>query len=217
MGQHRSHWDNTWQGWVGAGPGPGGQAGRSRGPGGPPPWVQGLLGWGTPPREPGPRVRRGDVRTAILDVVRAAGERDEPINGYQVIQEIATRSNDAWRPSPGSVYPTVQQLQDEGLLESDDDRGRRTLRLTDAGRQYASDHADELAAVWAPFETRPKPEQPQDVRDLKSELGQVMSAVWQIVSQGSDAQRHALADVLVETRRTLYGILADGPTAGRRP
>ena len=74
----------------------------------------------------GPRARRGDVRSAILDVLRAAEEtRCEQVNGYQVIQQIAERSGGAWRPSPGSVYPTIQQLEDEGLVETDDERGRR--------------------------------------------------------------------------------------------
>ena len=221
-GRHRSRYDgsdergwgnqnNPWQAWAGQdwGPGPRSGHGRGRGPGGPPPWIQGLLGLGQPEQPPGPRVRRGDVRTAILDVIRAAGEADEPINGYQVIQQIADRSGGAWRPSPGSVYPTVQQLHDEGLVESDDDRGRKTIRLTEQGRRYVEEHRDILDAVWAPFEQQRRRESAEG-SDLRGEIGQVMSAVWQIVSQGSDAQRRALVDVLVDTRRTLYGILADG-------
>ena len=109
-------------------------AGDTRAHGGPPPWVAGLFGMGEPQRGRGPRVRRGDVRSAILDVLHAAVRWEEPINGYQVIQQIGERSNDAWRPSPGSVYPTIQQLQDEGLVESDDERGRRTIRLSADGR-----------------------------------------------------------------------------------
>src|SRR3954463_7368220 len=109
--------------------------------GGPPPWLAGPVGLGGPPagvsglsglagREPvrGPRARRGDVRVAILAVLA-----DGPLNGYQVIQEIADRTGGAWRPSPGSVYPTISQLEDEALVEGDDDRGRRTVRLSDAG------------------------------------------------------------------------------------
>lgn len=200
---------NPWQGWIGPDWGSGQR--RGRGPGGPPPWIQGLLGMGMGPAEPqpGPRVRRGDVRSAILDVVRAAGEADEPINGYQVIQQIADRSSGAWRPSPGSVYPTVQQLHDEGLVESDDDRGRKTIRLTAAGHRYVEENRATLDAVWEPFE-RQRRRETSEGADLRGEIGQVMSAVWQIVSQGSEAQRRALVEVLVETRRTLYGILADG-------
>ena len=178
---------------------------------GPPPWVAGLFGLGQPHEQRrGPRVRRGDVRSAILDVLRTAETGGEPVNGYQVIQQIAERSDGGWRPSPGSVYPTIQQLQDEGLVEADDERGRRSLTLTEAGRQYVADHADELAAVWRPFE-REAPEEPQPgFAGLKPEIGQVMGAVWQIITAGSQAQQRAAVEVLVDTRRKLYGILADG-------
>lgn len=123
---------------------------------------------------------------------------------------IAERSNNAWRPSPGSVYPTIQQLEDEGLVEADDERGRRTLRLTSAGSTYVAEHPDELAAVWAPFEEREADETSSDFAALKPEIGQVMGAVWQIVTTGSDQQRRAAVAILVETRRKLYGVLADG-------
>jgi DNA-binding PadR family transcriptional regulator len=175
--------------------------------------VAGLFGMGEPQRRSGPRVRRGDVRTAILDVLHKAVRWEEPINGYQVIQQIGERSNDAWRPSPGSVYPTIQQLQDEGLVESDDEHGRRSIRLTAEGVRYCEEHVDELAAVWAPFErggTGRGEERGADFSDLKPEIGQVMGAVWQIVTSGSDQQRRAAIDILADTRRRLYGVLADG-------
>ncbi|PVG83080.1 PadR family transcriptional regulator [Nocardioides gansuensis] len=190
----------------------------SGGPSGPPPWLQGLFGLAQPtrPAGSGPRVRRGDVRTGIIDVLARAAHAGESINGYQVIQEIAERSNGEWRPSPGSVYPTIQQLQDEGLVESDDDRGRRTIRLTAEGLAWAEQHADELAEVWAPFERPDRREQgTSGGADIKSEIGQVMSAVWQLLTQGSDQQRRAALDVLVDTRRRLYGILADGDDTAR--
>lgn len=189
------------------------------GHGGPPPWVQGLLGWGAPgaaPSGPGPRARRGDVRLAILSVLADAARREEPVNGYQVIQQIAERSDGAWRPSPGSVYPTIQQLQDEGLVETDDERGRKTLRLTGEGSAYVEAHTSDLDAVWAPFERATQRATSGTSGDLKSEIGQMMSAVWQIVTQGSDAQRKAAIGVLVDTRRALYGILADGAAPTER-
>ena len=129
-----------------------------------------------------------------------------------MIQEISELSNGEWRPSPGSVYPTIQQLQDEGLVESDDERGRRTIRLTDQGVEWAEANGDELAAVWAPFARteQPRSDQPSGQADIKSEIGQVVSAVWQLATQGSEQQRRAALDVLVDTRRRLYGILADG-------
>jgi DNA-binding PadR family transcriptional regulator len=156
----------------------------------------------------GPRVRRGDVRTAILDVLRAAEANGEQVNGYQVIQQISERSDGSWRPSPGSVYPTIQQLQDEGLIETDDGPGRKTLTLTAEGRQYVAEHEDELAQVWRPFERQANDD--TSFSGLKPEIGQVMGAVWQLVTAGSESQQRAAIDVLVETRRKLYGILADG-------
>lgn len=201
-----------WGGWAG-GPGSGhGRRGGPGGPGGPPPWLAGLFGMGQPDQRRGPRVKRGDVRSAILDVLREAAEREEPINGYQVIQQIAEKSKDAWRPSPGSVYPTIQQLQDEGLVEEDQERGRRSLRLTAVGATYVHEHRDELDAVWEPFERSERAEQESgaDFADLKPEIGQVMGAVWQILTQGSSQQRAAAVDILVDTRRRLYGVLADG-------
>lgn len=194
--QHHPHGGRGgWGGWESS------RGGRS----GPPPWLAGLFGLaqGSPGR--GPRVRRGDVRAAILDVLRA-----EPLNGYQVIQEIGDRTSGAWRPSPGSVYPTISQLEDEGLVEAAESGGRRAFRLTDAGRAYAEDNAEELAAVWEPFETGRDEEETTDFATLKPEIGAVMNAVWQILTTGTDQQRRDAVDILVETRRRLYGLLAEG-------
>ena len=202
--QHRGgSWGGPWGGW-----GPSGW-GRPGNPG-PPPWVSGLFGLAQGERQRGPRVRRGDVRAAILDVVRAAHEGGEQINGYQVIQQIAERSNGAWRPSPGSVYPTIQQLEDEGLLEADDARGRRSLRLTAEGEAYVAEHGDTLAAVWEPFqEEREEHHHGGGFSDIKPEIGQVMGALWQVVTTGTPRQRREAVEILADTRRRLYGLLAD--------
>jgi DNA-binding PadR family transcriptional regulator len=194
-------WSGPWGAWQWGPPG------RS----GPPPWLAGLFGLASPEPSRGPRARRGDVRVGILAVLA-----DGPLNGYQVIQEIAERTGGAWRPSPGSVYPTISQLEDEGLVEGDDDRGRRTLRLSDSGREYLDQHADEVAGVWAPFTEGSSREQDEmdvdlDFASLKPELGRVMNAVWQIITTGTDEQRRAGVGVLVEARRALYQILADHP------
>jgi DNA-binding PadR family transcriptional regulator len=203
----------------GGGHGRGGEWGPWQwGPGsrrsGPPPWLTGLFGLASPEPSRGPRARRGDVRVAILAVLA-----DGPLNGYQVIQEIADRTRGAWRPSPGSVYPTISQLEDEGLVEGDDDRGRRTLRLSDSGREYLDQHEDEVAGVWAPFaEGSPHGHDDGDVdldfASLKPEVGRVMNAVWQIITTGTDGQRRAAVGVLVGARRALYQILADHPGDG---
>ncbi len=208
-----------WGGWGDGGRGRHGHGGPG-GHAGPPPWLVGLFGQGRPEPGRGPRVRRGDVRSAILDVLRTANQREESPNGYQVIQAITERSGGVWKPSPGSVYPTVQQLQDEELVEVDEARAGRAMRLSAKGAAWCEEHSDELAAVWVPFDraadraAAPGDASAQGQADLKAEIGQVMSAVWQIVTSGSDAQRRAAVDVLVQARRSLYGVLADGPDAG---
>jgi DNA-binding PadR family transcriptional regulator len=151
------------------------------------------------------------VRAAILDVL--AGDE---MNGYQLIQQISERSGGAWKPSPGSVYPTVQQLEDEGLVEGREVEGRRLLRLTDAGRAYVEENAEEMAATWRAFEEPGEegPESgPRDQRsgtELMPIVGQVMGAMWQIVTTGTSQQRAEAAEILTETRRKLYQLLADG-------
>jgi DNA-binding PadR family transcriptional regulator len=176
---------------------------------GPPPWVQGLINLtqngGGPGGPRGSRVRRGDVRAAILDVLAV-----EPMNGYQVIQQIAERTGGAWKPSPGSVYPTVQQLEDEGLVDGVDSDRRRLLTLTDEGRAYVEAHPDELAATWRAFDDASDAADDRDGTDLKPAIGQVMGAVWQIVSTGTQQQQAEAAEILSDTRRRLYGLLAEG-------
>ena len=185
-----SPWDQPW-----------GNRGKPWGSG-PPPWVQGLLGLAHSGPSRGPKVRRGDVRAAILDVLAV-----EPMNGYQIIQQIAERSGGAWKPSPGSVYPTVQQLEDEGLVEGDAVDGRRLLRLTESGRVYVEEHPDEMAATWRVFDDTAAE---QETGDLKPVIGQVMAAVWQVITSGSRQQQAEAAEILADTRRKLYGLLADG-------
>ena len=181
------------QGWPGT-DWPGGPWGS-----GPPPWISGLFGLaGQQPRQP--RARRGDVRAAILDVLAT-----EPMNGYQVIQQIAERSGGAWKPSPGSVYPTLQQLEDEGLVEGTEVEGRRVLRLTDEGRAYVAENADLLADTWRAFDNGEG-----ETHQLKPVIGQVMAAVWQIVMSGNRQQQAEAAEILADTRRRLYGLLAEG-------
>lgn len=178
---------------------------------GPPPWLTGLFGLaqagqaGFGPKG-APKVRRGDVRSAILDVLSGG-----PMNGYQVIQQIAERSNGLWKPSPGSVYPTIQQLEDEGLVEGTSPEGRRLLQLTQAGRSYVAERADELAQTWRPFdEAQEESSTETGSPDLKPVIGQVMGAVWQVITTGTKQQQAEAAEILSETRRRLYTLLADG-------
>ena len=121
--------------------GPGGPRGRRGGPGG-----RGGHGHGPGGRGRGRR-SRGDVRLAILALLR-----EESKHGYQIIQEISERSGGSWKPSPGSVYPTVSQLADEGLVHTEKESGRTVVHLTEEGRRFTEEHAAELDAVWSQVE-----------------------------------------------------------------
>ena len=198
-GGHRGH---GWERGRRGGPFPGG-------PGGP--FEFGMRGgpFG-PPRfgGRGPRVRRGDVRAAILDLL-AEGQ---PWNGYQIIQEIGARTEGVWRPSAGSVYPALQQLEDEALIktEADEDR-RRMYTLTEEGQAYVTEHADELRASWDAVTGSVGDAEVQ----LRSTIKQVMVAVSQVAQAGSAAQVAQAGKILADTRRALYRILAsDGEEAG---
>jgi DNA-binding PadR family transcriptional regulator len=184
---------------------PGGGRGRRQGRGwppfgGPPGWGPGgPPGWG--PFGRGPKVRRGDVRAAALALIA-----EQPRNGYQIIQEIAERSGHVWRPSSGSVYPALQQLEDEGLIRTDVQEGRRTFVLTDAGREYVEAHKDELRAPWEVVTAGVDDE----ARSLWQLIPQVGMAVLQVSQVGTPAQVEQARQILLNARRALYQILAEG-------
>ena len=178
----------------------GGRRGGPRGRGGPwgfpgggfgglPPWVEGRS-----------KARRGDVRAALLALIA-----EEPRNGYQLIQEIAERSDGEWRPSPGAVYPALQQLTDEGLIEAEEHDGRRTFRLSETGRTYVNEHPDEVHAPWEAMTSDVR----DDVRELFGTAARTGSAVMQIVHTGSEEQVAQAKQILSETRRKLYQLLAE--------
>jgi DNA-binding PadR family transcriptional regulator len=149
---------------------------------------------------PGPqRKRRGDVRLAILSLLGEA-----PSNGYSIIKGITERSGGTWNPSPGSVYPTLQQLVDEELIEAVGEGRRTEFQLTDAGRTYIAENADALEAVWA--STAPQAEADAT---LHESIAKLMGVVHQLRFAATDAQRAAAVEKLDETRRALYAILAD--------
>jgi len=188
---------------------------RMRGGPGPGPWPAPPFEFGMrggpfgPPRfgGRGPRVRRGDVRAAILDLL-AEGQ---PWNGYQIIQEIGARTQGVWRPSAGSVYPALQQLEDEALIrtEAGEDR-RRMYTLSEEGRAYVEEHADELKASWDAVTGSVNDSEVQ----LRHMIHQVMVAVSQVAQAGSAAQVQQAGKILGDTRRALYRILAaDGEDA----
>lgn len=160
------------------------------------PWM------GGPPR---PRSRRGDVRLAVLTLL---GE--EPMHGYQIITELSERSGGMWRPSPGSVYPTLQQLQDEGLVLVSEQEGRRTFALTDAGRRELERVSEGRSAPWEEMAQGAEGE----TDDLRGTALQVLAATMQVSMVGTAEQVAEADDLLVRTRRRLYRMLAEDDPEG---
>jgi DNA-binding PadR family transcriptional regulator len=156
---------------------------------------------GSPWRSGGRKARRGDIRTAALLLLA-----EEPRNGYQIMQEVEERSEGAWRPSPGSVYPALQQLEDEGLIRSEEVEGRKHFRLTVEGLAQVEERDPERPAPWEQMSG--------DLGSKAHELGKVMREVavafTQVMKAGSEEQREQARKVLVTARRDLYRILADG-------
>ncbi len=169
-------------------------------------------GWGGGPGgfpDFGPRrrrMRRGDVRAALLVLLA-----EEPRNGYGLMQEIEARSGGAWRPSPGSVYPALSQLEDEGLVRAEETGGRKLFDLTDAGRTYVTENAEELGTPWEEAGGS------EAVGELRTLVFSVGAAVMQVVQAGTEAQAAEAAKVLEETRRSLYRILAGDEPEGDDP
>jgi DNA-binding PadR family transcriptional regulator len=156
---------------------------------------------GRGPRGRGRKARRGDIRTAALLLLA-----EEPRNGYQIMQEVQERSDGVWRPSPGSVYPALQQLEDEGLIRSEELDGRKLFALTDEGRAHEQERDAEKPAPWEQMSG--------DVSSEAHELGKLMREVGfafvQVMRTGSEAQMGRAREVLAGARRDLYRILADG-------
>jgi DNA-binding PadR family transcriptional regulator len=160
-------------------------------------------GWfGRGPRGRGRgRARRGDVRLALLRLLA-----EEPRNGYQLMQTIEERSDARWRPSPGSVYPTLSQLEDEGLIRSTESEGARKFEITDAGREHLETRAEE-PAPWELGED----EGDNGLSELGSQITQIARAAAQVAKVGDEPQRARAGELLAETRRSLYRILAEEP------
>lgn len=160
------------------------------------------------PRGRGRKARRGDIRTAALLLLA-----EEPRNGYQIMQEVQERSDGAWRPSAGSVYPALQQLEDEGLIRAEEHDGRKLFALTDTGRDFVSERGSERPAPWAQVGG--------DVGSQARELGKLMREVAyafaQVMKTGGEEQMAKAREVLAHARRDLYRILADGDTWAEKP
>jgi len=174
---------------------PGGPRGWPGRPGGPPGgW------WPGPPGFPrGPKAGRGDVRAAILALLR-----EGPRNGYQIMSEIEERSGGAWRPSPGAVYPALQQLADEGLIEAEESGGRRTFRLTDAGRRHVEENPQLARAAWESMADG----EPGEIPGLLAAAARLGGSIVQLAHAGTPGQIRAAEQLLGQTRSRIYQILA---------
>ncbi|MFD1713383.1 PadR family transcriptional regulator [Amnibacterium flavum] len=142
----------------------------------------------------GSRVGRGDVRAAVLALLA-----EQPMHGYQIIHQIEERSGGRWKPSAGSVYPTLQLLADEGLITAEESNDRKTYSLTEAGRDEVN-----RSGVSAPWSAK-EDEKTGSLPKAGIELAQ---AAAQVGRTGTDAQTQQAVEVLNDARRKLYAILA---------
>jgi DNA-binding PadR family transcriptional regulator len=176
-----------------------GPGGREFGPG-----FGGGFGPGRGPRGRGRKARRGDIRTAALLLLN-----EEDRNGYQIMQEVQERSEGVWSPSPGSVYPALAQLEDEGLIRTGEADGRKLFSITDAGRELLSERGENAPAPWAQMSDEVSPQ----IHELGKLMREVAFAFSQVMRTGSEDQVGKARDVLASARRDLYRILADGDGA----
>jgi DNA-binding PadR family transcriptional regulator len=144
----------------------------------------------------GGRMRRGDIRTAVLVVL---SEQDG--HGYEVIQALEAKTGGAWRPSPGSVYPTLQMLEDTGLAQSSERDGKRVYSITEAGRAEAQKRLDEAGGPpWADAERG---------GGLRGALMQLAAAARQVGVAGNEQQVGQAVAIVTDARKQLYRLLAD--------
>jgi DNA-binding PadR family transcriptional regulator len=179
------------------GSGGGRRGGWQRGPwGGFGPWGP-PFGW----RGDGPRARRGNDRAAILALLA-----ERPMHGYEMIQEVEARTNGRWRPSAGSIYPTLQLLEDEGLVTGEQSEGKRRFSLTDAGRAQAQE------LDRPPWEELADEDEghASSLRDSGLQLG---AAILQVVRTGSEEQITKTRDILNDARRRVYTVLGEDSDA----
>ena len=154
---------------------------------------------GSAPFFPGkPKVSRGDVRVAILHLLA-----EEPMHGYQIMQELSERSGGMWQPSPGSIYPTLQQLRDEGLIEATDEGGKKVYRLTEGGSTKVESTDD--APPWERFDSETDDDGLLALRDLGFQVG---AAVMEVARSGSETQIAKARAILEQTKKDVYRILA---------
>jgi DNA-binding PadR family transcriptional regulator len=147
----------------------------------------------------GPRARRGDVRAAVLALLA-----ERPMHGYEMIKQIEERTQGAWTPSAGSIYPTLQMLEDEGLIRGEESDGKRRFTLTDAGAAEQQEKAGEVSP-WDAVRADAAPEQIK----LGDSLRKLNHAIGQVFHAADQGQQKRVRELLDETRRKIYAILAE--------
>lgn len=167
------------------------------------PWGWGGFGPGFGPGRGGPHRRgrrsRGDVRAAILLLL---GEG--PNNGYGLMQEVEQRSSGAWRPSPGSIYPALAQLEDEGLIAPAEAEQGKAFALTDDGRAHVEEHRERLGSPWDAASEG----MPEGLHELKRAAGQLAMASMQAAQTGDPKHIAAAREILDDARKAIYRLLA---------
>lgn len=144
------------------------------------------------------RARRGDIRQAILLLLE-----DGPRNGYGLMQEVEERSGGSWRPSPGSVYPALSQLEDEGLVVMKETEGRKEFELTEAGKSWVDENRDGVT----PFDSEGRG-MPKELGSLRKSTQSLAMAARQLAMTGNPEQLDEARKAIDEARRKVYGILA---------
>jgi DNA-binding PadR family transcriptional regulator len=147
----------------------------------------------------GPRRGRGDVRTAALLLLL-----ERPMHGYEMILEIRERSGESWSPSPGAIYPTIQLLSDEGLITTQDQDGKKVSSLTEAGRVAAQELASTKTAPWDDASS----DAGEGAPSLRQAIHHLLMATKQVGMAGTEGQRQRATELLDETRRKIYALLA---------
>lgn len=161
--------------------------------------------WGPGGRRRGRR-ERGDVRAAILLLLA-----EKPRHGYEIITEIGDRSEGAWQPSPGSIYPVLKRLAREGLLESSEDEGRRVFALTPAGQELVAAERDGWDEPWKQAAAAEQNDEEQNVERaaMMREAQQLAAAVWQVAQLNNAEDLQAASNALAEARKAIYRRLAE--------
>jgi DNA-binding PadR family transcriptional regulator len=148
---------------------------------------------------PGGRARRGDVQSAVLRLLA-----ESPMHGYQIITELADRSGGVWNPGPGSVYPTLQAMEEQELVTSEMDGSKRVYSLTEKGRTAAEAWEGTTRSPWDDMAAASGPRV-----ELRHAIGSLFAAAGQVERTGTDAQIAKATEHLDQARKAIYLLLAE--------